>query len=190
MSPITHFLSGWAVANMSTMNKRERVLVTLAAVVPDVDGIGILWDLFLKGGGVEFYQKFHHSFGHNVFFGITFACLAFLPGLPKGKIVSLMVLSFHLHLVGDYVGARGIGEDYWPVTYLWPLTDTGYYWRLQWPLNGWQNVVITGILLVLAFYWAWWRGYSPIEMVSGQADNGLVRVLRKRFGEPGGSLNI
>jgi len=45
MSPITHFLMGWAVANSApSLDKRERALVTWASVVPDVDGLGIVAD--------------------------------------------------------------------------------------------------------------------------------------------------
>jgi len=187
MSPITHFLSGWAVANAMPLNKRERMLVTLAAVAPDIDGIGVVWDVLSRSGGVEFYQRFHHVFGHNIFFGLLFACLAFLTGTQKGKVFGLMVASFHLHLAGDFIGARGIGDDFWPVTYFWPFSDAGYFWTHQWPLNGWQNFLITGILMILTFYWAWRRGHSPIEMVSVSADQGFVGVLRKRFGGPAGA---
>jgi len=43
MSPITHFLMGWTGANTSpSLTKRERTFVTLASVVPDLDGLGII----------------------------------------------------------------------------------------------------------------------------------------------------
>ena len=43
MSPITHFLAGWTIANTVKFDKRDRMLVTLAGVVPDVDGMGVVW---------------------------------------------------------------------------------------------------------------------------------------------------
>ena len=36
----------------------------------------------------------------------------------------------------------------------------------------------------LTLYWAWQRGYSPLELVSPRADRGLVSALRARCGSP------
>jgi inner membrane protein len=181
MSPITHFLAGWAVANAAKLNKRERMLVALAGVAPDVDGIGVVWDVLSRSGSYEFYQKYHHVFGHNIFFGLLVAAFGLLLGVRKGLVAALMLVSFHLHLLGDIVGARGLENDFWAVPYFWPLSSRDYYWSGQWPLNGWQNFVITGILMALTFFWAWKRGYSPIEMVSQKADQAFVDTLRRRF---------
>jgi inner membrane protein len=49
MSPITHLLISWSVANISKINRRERALVTLAGVVPDIDGTGLIIDIFCHG---------------------------------------------------------------------------------------------------------------------------------------------
>src|SRR5437016_4637804 len=41
MNPITHLLIGWCTACVHPgLDDRERTLVTLAAVVPDIDGLG------------------------------------------------------------------------------------------------------------------------------------------------------
>jgi len=45
MSPITHFLLGWIVANTDRLNRRERALVTVAGVIPDLDGAGVVAEL-------------------------------------------------------------------------------------------------------------------------------------------------
>jgi hypothetical protein len=184
MSPITHFLAGWAVANTVSLNKRERVLVTLAGVVSDVDGMGVVWDVVSRSGNFEFYQRYHHVFGHNIFLGLLVAIFGFLLGVRKGIVAVLMLTSFNLHLLGDIIGARGQGEDFWAVPYFWPLSTNDYYWSGQWPLNGWQNFVITSALMVVAFYWARRRGYSPIEMISEKTDYRFVQTLRSRFGNP------
>lgn len=39
MSPVTHFLTGWVVANCSRLDRRERAIVALACVAPDLDGL-------------------------------------------------------------------------------------------------------------------------------------------------------
>ncbi len=184
MSPVTHFLVGWAVANSARVDKRDRMLIALAGVIPDVDGLGLIWDILSRSGRFDFYQRFHHVFGHNIFFALLVAVSGFMLGAKKRLVAVLMFVSFHLHLLGDYIGARGIGNDFWAVPYFWPLSGRDWYWSHQWPLNGWQNFVITGILLIIAFYWAWKRGYSPIEIVSVRADQGFVQTLRRRFGNP------
>jgi hypothetical protein len=186
MSPITHFLAGWTVANTANLNRRERMLIALAGIIPDVDGLGAIADLIArnKNNPFQFYQQYHHVFGHNVFFGLLCACLALVLASRKKLVAGLVLLSFHLHLAGDIIGARGLGDDFWPVPYLWPVADLNLVWSRQWPLNGWQNFVITGVLMALMFFLVWKRGYSPVEMLSVKADRGFVGVLRARFGEP------
>ena len=52
MSPITHFLTGWAIANIpSETTPRDRLLISLAAVIADVDGLGIVIDFITKFNG-------------------------------------------------------------------------------------------------------------------------------------------
>ena len=45
MSPVTHLLLSWSFSSFFPFDGRDRVLVTNAGVVPDVDGAGMLWDL-------------------------------------------------------------------------------------------------------------------------------------------------
>ena len=42
MSPITHFLTGWLAANVGHLENKDRIIVTMSTVTPDVDGLGIL----------------------------------------------------------------------------------------------------------------------------------------------------
>jgi inner membrane protein len=186
MSPITHFLAGWTVANSAKVTKRDRMLIALAGVLPDIDGIGVVIDLFTrnKDNPFEYYQRYHHVFGHNLLFSIVATIAAFILAVQKRTTAVLVLLSIHLHFLCDIVGSRGSGDDFWAVPYFWPFTSRGYYWTGQWPLNGWQNFLITGILLAFTFYWSWKRGYSPLEMVSAKMDRGVVQALRNRFGNP------
>ena len=54
-------------------------------------------------------------------------------------------------------------------------------WHGQWALNAWPNLVITIGLLLLTLELAWWRGFSPLEMISTKADLVFVAALQKRF---------
>ena len=185
MSPITHFLMGWAVANtLPSLTKRERVFVTLASVVPDVDGLGIIAEKLTQNSShpLNWWTDYHHILGHNIGFALLVAGLAAVFSKQKLMTSLLVFLSFHLHLIGDLVGARGPDGDQWPIPYLLPFSNhMRLTWSGQWALNAWPNMVITAALIALSLILARTRGYSPLEMISAKADASLVRVLRSRF---------
>ena len=186
MSPFTHLLGGWMVANITPMRRRERAAVTLAAVVPDLDGAGLVVDLFQRGIHTEFaphYEAYHRMLGHNVFVGIAIAVVCYAVARERRWLVaSLGLLSFHTHLLGDLVGSRGpTPSDIWPIYYLWPLSSHPFAWSGQWALNAWPNIALTFILLMGTIYLAWRRGYSLVGIVSPYADEVFVRTLRRRF---------
>jgi hypothetical protein len=91
-------------------------------------------------------------------------------------------VSFHLHLLGDLVGARGPDGYQWPIPYLKPFSDAlQLSWYGEWALNAWQNILITCSLLAVTLWIAWKRGESPVQFVSEKADRALTQVLRARF---------
>ena len=187
MNPVTHLLVGWTVANATTLTPRERALVTVAGIIPDVDGFGIVTDLLTRNSEhpLELWGRFHHVLAHNLGFGLGVGVAAFALSRRRWVAASLALLSFHLHLAGDLVGARGPDGDQWPIPYLSPFSqDWQLTWTGQWALNAWPNFVITGALLLLAFYLAWRRAFSPLELVSSRADRAFVKTLRDRFGAP------
>ena len=187
MSPVTHALIGWAVANATPLSRKERVLITLASVVPDLDALGMLVDFITRRAAhpTYWYDAYHHVLGHNLAFALVVTALTLLVAERRTVTATLSFLSFHLHLVGDLLGSRGPDGYQWPIPYLAPFSDTWQLtWQGQWALNAWPNFLLTGSLLVLTFYLAWQRGHSPLEIVSQQADAAFVAALRRRFGEP------
>lgn len=185
MSPVTHFLTGWVVANCApSLGARERALVALAGVVPDVDGLGAIPDLLTRNSAhpLDWFSRYHHQL-HTLPFGIFVAGLSyFLAKKNKWLTALLVLLSFHLHLFEDLLGARGPDGYQWPIPYFFPFSGVAdLTWNGQWPLNGWQNFAITFVLLLVTFYLAWAKGFSPLEMVSGRADRAFVAALRERF---------
>ncbi len=183
MSPVTHFLTGWVLANSTVLSRRDRTLVTLSAVVPDVDGLGIIVEVFTRNSShpLLWFSRYHHSL-HNLAFAIVIAMLAFALATDKWKTSALCFLGFHLHLLEDLLGSRGPDGDQWPIPYLQPFSSAiNLTWHGQWSLNAWPNFVLTFVLLGMTFYLAWERGYSPVEMVSERADRAFVSTLRSRF---------
>src|ERR1043166_6304032 len=47
------------------------------------------------------------------------------------------------------------------------------------------NFILTVVLMAFAVYWAWARGFSPVELISRRADRGLLAILRRRLPRPG-----
>ena len=183
MSPITHFFVGWAVANsVPTLEKRDRAWITLASVVPDIDGIGIVAEILTRNSTrpLNWWSDYHHILGHNIGFAVLFTTVAALFSRRKLATSILVFISFHLHLFCDLIGARGPDGDQWPIPYLRPFsTSTEWTWAGQWALDSWQNMLITGVLIASACFLAIKRGYSPVEIFSRKADVAVVNALRR-----------
>jgi inner membrane protein len=187
MNPVMHFLAGWLIANTDGFERRDRNIVTLAAIIPDADGLGILANIASKNQetGLRLYGQYHHVLAHNIFSGLLIAAAAYALSKKKWLAAFLAFLSFHLHLAGDLLSGRGPDGTVWSIQYLYPACS-GFtvFWNGQWELNAWPNFVIAAFLLLITFYLAWKRGFSPVGIISSDADNVFVDTLRKRFGYP------
>src|SRR5438445_1719242 len=84
MSPVTHFLTGWVFANTAKLNRRDRALVTLAGVIPDVDGLGIIAELLTRNTThpLDWFSRYHHSL-HNLGFALFVAIAAYAFATPR-----------------------------------------------------------------------------------------------------------
>ena len=182
MSPVTHFLTGWMVANCVKPGRKERAIVTLACVAPDIDGFGIISELLTRNSTYPllWFSMYHHAL-HTLVFAVVVTTIAFVL-TKQWKISLLALLAFHIHLFEDVLGSRGPDGYQWPIPYLSPFSSkVGLTWSGQWELNAWPNVTITVILILITFWLAWRRGFSPIEMISPKSDAAFITVLRKRF---------
>lgn len=188
MSPVTHLLLSWGIANAPSLTRRERAVVTLAGVAPDLDGLGVIPELLTRNTAhpLLWFSEYHHVLTHNLLFGLLLAGIGFLAAARRFKVALLVLLAFHLHLLCDLVGARGPDGMVWSVPYFLPFTERWQWaWQGQGALNAWPNLLITILALGATFCLAWRRGYSPLEMVSTAADQAFVRALRRRSPHPG-----
>lgn len=182
MSPATHLLVGWCVAETARLERRDRALVTLAGIVPDLDGAGILMDWATgRSPALGAYGAFHHVWLHNLPAALLCAALAFSVARRRALCAGLVLLSFHLHLLGDLVGSAGPDGSIWSLAYLWPFSERAFAWQGQWGLNAWPNFAITAALLLWIGAIAVRRGRSPVELVSARADAAVVAALRGRL---------
>lgn len=172
------------VGQSAPLNRRERAWVTVAGVIPDVDGLGLLAEIATRGSShpLNWWSDYHHVLGHNLTFAVIFTLLAACFVERRLVCASLVFLSFHLHLLGDIVGARGPDGYQWPIPYLAPFDrEWMLTWSGQWPLNGWPNLLLTAILIGSTIHLARLRGHSPLEMISRKADEIFINTLRRRF---------
>ena len=190
MSPFAHLVGSWLIASVTTNNPRDRKLVTLAGVLPDADGLGVVADVvgsWITGKECTFYyyQTYHHLLLHGwpgaILVSFILACFA----QQKPQVLFWCLVTFHLHLLCDLVGSRGptVG-DFWPICYSEPLfRHPIWFWHGQWKLDGWQNQSIFLMLLTVSLWLAVKRGYSFVEIFSQGADAVFVQTLRKWAGQ-------
>jgi inner membrane protein len=182
MSPATHFFTGWVFANAALLSRRDRALVTIACVAPDVDGLGIVAEYLTRNSQhpLAWFSTYHHTL-HSLPFAVVVATVSCTLATQRWKTAALAFFSFHIHLLEDLMGSRGPEGYPWPIPYFAPFSRAcDLTWRGQWALNAWPNFAITIALLLTTFYLAWARGFSPLEMVSLKVDAAFVEALRKR----------
>lgn len=184
MHVVTHLLAGWALAEQTKLEKRDKAIVAWASVAPDLDGIGLPVDWAMRAAGRDssLYETYHHVAGHGLPAALVFTLLC-LPFLRRRALAAAMVfVSFHLHLLFDLAGSGGgTPGDIWPLHYWWPLSESIVAWNGQWPLTSWQNTTLTVALMFYALYRAARYGTSPLALFSSRADTALVQALRSRF---------
>lgn len=184
MSPVTHFLASWYLASYPRLGRRDVALVTFAGVAPDLDGLGAIPELLTRHSNhpLDWFSRYHHVLAHNLSFAIIVAMAVYALAQRKWLSASLAFLAVHLHFVMDVLGSRGPDGYNWPISYLEPFSSKlQIAWSGQWALNSWQNIVISGALLVLTLARSVQTRRSPVEIFSPTADRQVVNTLRRRW---------
>ncbi len=200
MSPVTHLLASWLVASATPLSRREKAAVVCAGLAPDLDGLGIIPELLTRNSShpLLWFSQYHHTL-HTLAFALVIAIAAWLcsslagftfgpsiqkptPPIKPWTTALLAFLSFHLHLFCDLIGSRGPDGYQWPIPYLSPFSARlQLTWHGQWPLNGWENLLITCFFLMCTLWIAIQIGQSPLELLSTGSNDAVVRTLRHRF---------
>jgi hypothetical protein len=160
----THLLAGWVLGNLPPFSPRERLFCMLVSIVPDLDGLGILW-------GADAYVTYHHLLTHNLLAAAGFSLLFALFSRRRTVAFFVYLVLFHLHLLMDYFGS-GPG---WPIAYGWPFFRREFVSEHAWSFNGWQNIVT----MVVFLWWGFWllktKKRTPFERIWPALDRKLVR---------------
>ena len=184
MSPGTHFFMSWIIAAKTTDNRRDCGLVTLAGVLPDLDGLGLIPDVLNRALGhreTVYYEHYHHFLLHGLFGGVLIALLMDGFARHRWRVLLLAFLVFHLHLLCDLVGSRGPDpDDLWPIFYDGPFNKSWMWlWKGQWRLDSWFNEILSVVLLAWALRISMRQGWSFVCMISRRWDEKFVGVLRQ-----------
>ncbi|HLL55885.1 MAG TPA: metal-dependent hydrolase [Myxococcaceae bacterium] len=169
MNPIIHGEISWLTGQWLP-ERRDRILVTLAGLAPDLDGLTLL-------GGEELYGKYHHVLFHGYVGALLTAGVCAALGRSRWKVGALALVAFHLHLLCDLAGS---GPD-WPIWYFWPTSDRQIFWEGQWNLASWQNSVIGMAVTLTCLGCALWLRRTVVEVFSQKWDAEVTRTLRRRF---------
>jgi inner membrane protein len=181
MSPGSHLLASWLIANSFIKTQHERRIVTLAGLVPDADAVGWLADRVSEWQNdvTDYYFQYHHLICHNLLASVVIAGLAsWLASSRKLAIFMLTLGVVHLHFLCDVLGSKGPDGYQWPIHYLYPFDSSfEWTWQGQWELSGWQNISITLTMLAIALTLAWRQRYSFVQVISSWLDREFFKML-------------
>jgi len=170
VNPLVHGELSWLAAQKLN-DRRDRLLVTVGGVIPDLDGLSLL-------GGVDAYARWHHVLTHGALSAVLLCGVVTFFARNKLAVFLLGLAAFHLHLVCDLLGS-GPG---WPLYYLWPFSRAETYWSGQWDLASWQNTLIGLVTTLLVLACAKPFGRTIVELFSVKYDADVVKVVRKWLG--------
>jgi hypothetical protein len=169
----THAALGWVVGLAApASDRRLRAWCTAAAILPDIDAAAMLL-------GKEYYDRWHHTFGHNVFTGALCVALAAwhfwsYPALKRWTAVALVTACFASHLLTD---AKLSG---WLIHPWWPLNTAGYQFHPNYQLGAPINMWLVYVFMILPWLLAFWKPVTPLELLSPRLDRLVVNAFRKR----------
>lgn len=175
----THVGLGWIVASLGPGPRKDRWLIALAAVLPDLDGVGMLWS-------EPAYLATHRVVGHGLLAGLLLVAVVARLADRSWTSGVLAAVSFHLHVLLDVVGTGGL-----PIRYLWPFSAWGWSYDGHWVLASWQNAVVMSLTLLGVVATAGWRrSRRPVRPASARETSGAgapARGRRARSTPPSGS---
>jgi inner membrane protein len=182
MSPVIHGLVAWILAILLIKDVRDRRLVVIAGVIPDIDAIFLLLN-------EDLFYEFHHTIGHSFVFGIPLALLfaavsrdttannhhikqyQSFPSRFRARVFLACLGTFSLHLLADYYGSN------WPVPLFWPFSGyevTAAEFISYQTMYGIINPVVAALTVLIVIILIFVKESTPLEFISKKLDDRLV----------------
>ncbi len=169
---------GWALGVLTPgSDRRLRAWCFVAAVLPDIDAIPFIF-------GKELYDRWHHTFGHNIWLGLLAVAAAWFHGrdltLKRRAVLAGMVgFCFASHLLTD------MKLSGWEVYLFWPLNRDPYMILPVIQLGHPINYVLAYGLMAAALVLPLFRAVTPLEILSPRLDRMVLNCFRRRTLECG-----
>ena len=140
---LVHGLIPYFIVCLFTKSKKLRFLAFVAGMLPDLDGLPILFD-------VDLYYSVHHELFHEPIYGLLLAIpvaviLAKYFNIGGKKSFLVFSGSFILHSITDVLFTN------WPVKLLWPFFGKGFSCPFLMDLN-FGLAVLVYFAVVLQFF--------------------------------------
>jgi len=165
MQVLAHAGIGWALAEAGRGTRRFRQVVFLSSLLPDLDGLSVLF-------GLAAYGTYHGVVTHAVAFSLAVSAAgAALCRGERFRAFAFTQLAFWSHVIGDYLLSG------WALALWFPFSRAVVIWphalSLFHPVN--TALSILGLAYIL------WLGRrfkrTPIEVFSPQLDERIVNLL-------------
>ena len=187
----SHLIISWFAAEAAGLKSpRERRIVALSGLAPDIDVLAYLGGIVYFGFDKELafehvWQVVHHRYTHGLGFVLLTGVIVFIVASHGNRpeklvfrraagIAVLSMIASKVHVFCDVVG----GGSTWPVYPLWPVSDFGWAVSWSWTLADWPNTVILFSCLVGMMLYAKMSGYSPMECINYNLDRWFVTIIQ------------
>jgi hypothetical protein len=160
MSPLIHLVTAWVIAIIFSSKLKDRRIIVLCGIIPDIDGVFILFS-------TELFIRYHHGFGHSYIFGIPLILILSYFSSEKLKTILFSIISFSSHLILDIIGTDWAINPLYPFFYhdlkISHLISTQTIYLL---INPIYAIIILIIMALITIE----RERSPMEFISVKLD--------------------
>jgi len=166
-------MTGWLIANSGDYSLKERRLITLMAIAPDIDGIFIL--------GPSSWREWHRTFGHNIFLGVALPLVALFL-IPKNRRAFMLPLLFGAmasHFILDL-----FVTGWWLLMPFWPLSKWGILmsrWIPERIMKYHIQLGLFAVLLIPTIYLIIKHKRTPVEILGKAIDGFVYRFVTLPF---------
>src|SRR6266850_2243705 len=161
-----HAALGWAIGNLGRADRKLRNWCVLGAILPDIDAFPYVF-------GAQYYGRWHHTFGHNVFLWAAFmGWVTFKCRSVRALLLSFLAFGSHLLADAEFSG--------WDLYLFWPFSTRGYSFPgavgLEAPINThlvYYSFVVVGLLALI-------YKRTPLDIFSPRLDQLLISFFRRK----------